>query len=251
MNIKKELNSNAIKLIAIIAMTIDHIAWALFPGYPEGALPIIMHIIGRITCPIMCYFIAEGYHYTKNINKYTMRLFIFAFISHFAYVFASADFVDWKSFIPTYYGSFLNQTSVMWSLAWGLVMLRIVNSDRIKKTALKVLLVILICLITFPSDWSCIAALCVMAFGTNRGKFKTQMISLIIYVAMYSVVYFFAIDKIYGLLQMAVVLAIPIIALYNGQRGRSQRVNKVMKWLFYIYYPLHLFVIGYLQYLAR
>lgn len=28
----KGLNSNQIKLIAIIAMTIDHITWLLFPG---------------------------------------------------------------------------------------------------------------------------------------------------------------------------------------------------------------------------
>lgn len=247
MQIKKTLDSNAIKLIAIIAMTIDHIAWAVFPGYPTAALPMIMHIIGRITCPIMCYFITEGYHYTKNINKYTLRLFAFAFISHFAYIFASADFVDWKSFIPGYYGSVLNQTSVMWSLAWGLVLLRVVNSEKIKKQAVKVLLVMLICLISFPSDWSCIAALCVLAFGTNRGKFKTQMVSLIAYVAMYSVVYFFAIDKVYGILQMAVVLAIPIIALYNGQRGKNPKINNAMKWLFYIYYPLHLLLIGCIQ----
>ncbi|MBP3538263.1 MAG: conjugal transfer protein TraX, partial [Oscillospiraceae bacterium] len=65
------LNSNAIKLIAILAMTIDHIAWAAFPGYPKEALPLDMHLVGRLTCPIMCYFIAEGYHYTRNVNKYT------------------------------------------------------------------------------------------------------------------------------------------------------------------------------------
>ena len=80
---KASLNSNWIKCIAIIAMTIDHIAWLLYPGYTTDIIPITMHIIGRITCPIMCYFIAEGYHYTKDINKYTKRLFLFAFISHF------------------------------------------------------------------------------------------------------------------------------------------------------------------------
>ena len=32
---KKPLSSNAIKLIAIAAMTVDHIAWAVFPGYPQ------------------------------------------------------------------------------------------------------------------------------------------------------------------------------------------------------------------------
>lgn len=243
----KILNSNQLKLIAIIAMTVDHIAWAMFDGYPRALLPLVMHIIGRLTCPIMCYFIAEGYHYTRNINKYTSRLFTFAFVSHFAYIFASNDFVDFKSFLPFYYGNFLNQTSVMWSLAWGLVMLRIADSKRIK-SIYKVLLVILICIITLPSDWSCIAALCIMAIGTNRGDFRKQMSWMIFYVALYSLVYFFAIDKVYGVLQMGVVLSIPVIAMYNGSRGKNQKINKFMKWFFYIFYPAHLFVIGLINY---
>lgn len=245
----KILNSNQLKLIAIIAMTVDHIAWAMFDGYPTAMLPLVMHIIGRLTCPIMCYFIAEGYHYTRNINKYTFRLFAFAFVSHFAYIFASNDFVDFKSFIPFYYGNFLNQTSVMWSLAWGLVMLRIADSKRIK-SIYKVLLVILICIITLPSDWSCIAALCIMAVGTNRGDFRKQMSWMIFYVALYSLVYFFAIDKSYGILQMGVVLSIPVIAMYNGERGKNPKINKFMKWFFYIFYPAHLFVIGLINYFS-
>ena len=211
MNNIKFLNANAVKLIAIIAMTIDHIAWAAFPGYPTDAVPVIMHIIGRITCPIMCYFIAEGYHYTKNINKYTGRLFLFAFISHFAYVYASDSYVDFKSFIPFYYGDFLNQTSVMWSLAIGLVMLRVANSKKIK-SILKVLVIIALCILSFPSDWSCIAALCILAIGTNRDKFKVQMLSM-----------------------------------YNGKKGNNYKMNQFMKWFFYIYYPLHLFVIGFIK----
>lgn len=245
----KILNSNQLKLIAIIAMTVDHIAWAMFDGYPSALLPLVMHIIGRLTCPIMCYFIAEGYHYTRNMNKYTFRLFAFAFVSHFAYIFASNDFVDFKSFIPFYYGNFLNQTSVMWSLAWGLVMLRIADSKRIK-SIYKVLLVILICIITLPSDWSCIAALCIMAIGTNRGDFRKQMSWMIFYVALYSLVYFFAIDKAYGILQMGVVLSIPVIAMYSGKRGKNPKINKFMKWFFYIFYPVHLFVIGLINYFS-
>lgn len=246
---KKILNSNTIKIIAIIAMTIDHITWLVFPGYDNDIVPIALHIIGRLTCPIMCYFIAEGYHYTKNINKYTLRLFAFAFISHFAYIFASSSFIDWKSFIPFYYGDIFNQTSVMWPLAWGLVMLRVVNSEKIK-SSIKVILVLLICVITFPSDWSCIACLCIMAIGTNRGNLKKQMSWMIFYVAIYSVVYFFALDKLYGIIQMGVILSIPVIMMYNGHRGQSPRINKIMKWLFYIYYPLHLFIIGYIQYIS-
>ena len=245
---KRTLDSNSIKIIAIIAMTIDHIAWVAFPGYLHAWLPVILHIIGRIACPIMCYFIAEGYHHSKNIGKYTQRLFVFALISHFAYIFFSANFVDWKSFIPFYYGQLLNQTSVMWPLAWGLVMLRVADSAKLGEK-MKPILIVGICLITFPSDWSCIASLCILAFGTNRGNLKKQMLWMVFYVSLYAIVYFFAMDKLYGILQMAVVLSIPVIMMYNGKRGPSAKMNAVMKYAFYIYYPLHLLILGWIQWM--
>lgn len=215
----------------------------MFPGYSKAPLALLMHLIGRMTCPIMCFFIAEGYYHTRDLNRYTLRLFVFAVISHFAYIFASQDFVDARSFIPFYYGGILNQTSVMWSLAWGLVMLRVANHpgySQLKKT----LLVVLICLVSFPSDWSCIASLCVMAFGTNRGDLKKQSFWLLFYAALYAVVYFFAIDRVYGILQMGVALSLPVLRLYNGQRGKSPAVNRFMRWFFYLYYPAHLLLIG-------
>ena len=70
---KKTLDSNAIKLVAIAAMTVDHVAWWLFPGYPRAVLPLAMHIIGRLTCPIMCYFVAEGYLSPERV-KHTLLL---------------------------------------------------------------------------------------------------------------------------------------------------------------------------------
>lgn len=245
---KKRLNSNIIKIIAIIAMTIDHISWLLFPGYSKELLPIIFHILGRISCPIMCYFIAEGFYHTKNINKYTGRLFLFALISHIPYMLMFNEYVNWKSLLPFYRGNLLNQTSVMWSLSWGLVMLRIANSTKINNT-FKILLVVLICFITFPSDWSCIASLWILAFGTNKGKFKVQMSWMIFYVTIYAIVYFFAIDKVYGLIQMAVVLVIPILLMYNGKRGSNPHIGKILKWFYYIYYPLHLLILDLIKYL--
>lgn len=74
------------------------------------------------------------------------------------------------------------------------------------------------------------------------------MLWMVFYVAIYATVYFFAIDKVYGLLQMGIIFAIPIIRLYNGQRGNNEKLNRVMKWLFYLYYPLHLLIIGWIQY---
>ena len=74
----KGLNSNQIKLIAIIAMTIDHVTWLLFPGFQQTWWVYGLHIIGRLTAPIMWFFIAEGFYYTSNVKKYILRLFIFA-----------------------------------------------------------------------------------------------------------------------------------------------------------------------------
>ena len=59
-------------------MTADHLAWLLFPGYDKQPLPILMHIIGRLTCPIMCWFIAEGFHYTRSRAHYAGHLLLLA-----------------------------------------------------------------------------------------------------------------------------------------------------------------------------
>lgn len=63
---------------------------------------------------------------------------------------------------------------------------------------------------------------------------------LLIWTAMYAAVYFIFLDKVYGILQMFTLLSLPILKIYNGERGQWRG----MKWLFYIYYPAHLFVIG-------
>ena len=45
---EKRLNSNHLKLIAIIAMTVDHFTDLFYPGFPIAVLPITMHLIGLI-----------------------------------------------------------------------------------------------------------------------------------------------------------------------------------------------------------
>lgn len=247
---RRTWDSNLLKLIAIAAMTVDHLAWMLFPGYDRSALALVMHVIGRLTCPIMCFFIAEGYHYTRSKAKYAARLLLLAVVSHFAYVFASHDFTGWRSFIPFASGSVLNQTSVVWSLLGGLLMLWVCDSERLK-TPVKVVCVLLLCAVTFPADWSCIAALCILSIGSNRNAPKKQILWCLFYVSLYAVVYCLALDRVYGLLQLCVVLSIPLLARYNGRRGASPAINRVMKWLFYLYYPLHLFIIGLLQWLPQ
>ncbi|MBR3150112.1 MAG: conjugal transfer protein TraX [Eubacterium sp.] len=229
--VKKGLNSNQIKMIAIVAMTIDHVTWLLFPGCQKIWWVMLLHAIGRLTAPIMWFFIAEGFHYTRNVKKYMSRLFIFAVISHFAYNFAGGI-----SFIPN---GFFNMTSVMWSLAWSVVLMVIFTSKSLPQWA-KIALIALICFVTFPSDWSTVAAMCPVYLYLHRGDFKKQSITMLIWTAIYAAVYFFFIDKAYGLLQMCTLLSLPILKQYNGERGEW----KGMKWFFYIYYPAHLFVVG-------
>lgn len=230
------LTGNALKGIAILAMTVDHLTWTLAPGYSRVPWVLLLHLFGRITAPIMWFFIAEGFHYTRNLKKYGLRLFILAIISHFAY-----NFCFGISMLPFRSGVF-NQTGVVWSLAWGLVLLQIHTKSKLK-APVQLLLTGLICLITFPADWSCIAAMAVLFIGLNRGNFKRQMLAMMLWTAAYAIVYFFFIDRVYGILQLGTCLSIPLLALYRGERGKSRAMGK----LFYIYYPLHLVLCGILR----
>lgn len=227
------LNANELKLIAIAAMTADHLTWTLFPGYAKEWYVVALHVLGRLTAPIMWFFIAEGYHYTHDLKKYAVRLFVLAGISHFAYNFCfGIPFVPFRTTV-------FNQTGVVWSLAWGLLLLYIHEGSAWKDWQ-KIVATFIICLITFPSDWSCIATLAVLFIGQNRGNFKKQMLAMMACTLMYAVVYFLFIDRVYAVIQLGTCLTIPLLRRYNGERGSFKGMGR----LFYIYYPLHLFVCG-------
>ena len=239
---RKGLNSNQLKMLAIVAMTIDHLVCVIWPGYPKDWWIIGLHMIGRLTAPTMWFMICVGYCYTRNLNKYVLRLFVFAFLSHFAYNFAFGI-----PFIP-FQTTVFNQTSVIWSLAWGVVALALTDDRRFSfKQWQKTMIVLIICVITFCADWSCIAVLAILAIYSHRGNLKKQAEGMMFYVAMYAAVYFLFIDKVYGLIQLLVIICIPFIKRYNGQRGKW----KGMKWFFYLYYPAHLVVCGIIRILLH
>ncbi|GHV85132.1 fimbrial assembly protein fimC [Spirochaetia bacterium] len=194
-----------------------------------------MHIIGRLTAPIMLFFIVEGYYHTHNLKKYLLRLFVFTILSHFAYVIAFD-----KSFIPLKETVF-DQTSIMWALMLGLLALVIRENKDLKIRAWqKFIIVFILVWLAFPADWSSPAALAIIYMGINHGNFKKQMVSLVICITIYSIVYAVFLNLVYGLLQMFIVLAIPVLYQYNGERGKW----KGIKWFFYMYYPLHLMALG-------
>ena len=173
---QKGLNANQLKVVAIAAMTLDHFTDVLFPGYPTEWYFLAIHLLGRLTAPIMWFFVAEGYHYTRDWKKYFGRLLGFALLSHFA----------------------------------------------------------------FPANWSSPAVMAIVSMGSNRGNFKRQMAGMLLWAGVYALVYFLFIDRVYGLLQLGVALTIPLLARYNGERGRCRWLPK----FFYFYYPAHLFLCG-------
>lgn len=230
---KKPFNSNHLKIFAIIAMTIDHFMSVIYPHYPTDWWIVALHCIGRITAPTMWFFIAEGFYHTRNWKKYATRLFIFAIVSHFAYNFAfGIPFVPFKT-------SIFNQTSVIWALAWAVLLLGILKEtklDRIKTF----FLTLIVCAITFCADWSCIAVLSILGIYYNRGNFKAQIREILVYVGCYALVYIIFINPLYGAIQMFVCLSFPLVYNYNGQRGKCSW----LKWFFYFYYPIHLILVG-------
>ncbi len=237
---KKGLTSNQLKIIAIFAMTLDHLVWTLFPGYDTRWFVLLAHSIGRLTAPIMWFFLAEGYYHTGSVKNYALRLFKLAVISHFAYNFSFGI-----PFIP-FQTSLFNQTGVVWSLAWGLILLWVFDASGWKQWQQTIFL-IFVCIISFPSDWSCIAALAVAYMGMNRGNFKVQMMWMMVWTAVYALVYFLFINRIYAVVQLFTCLSIPLLRLYNGLRGNQKAIGK----LFYAYYPIHLAACGILRILLR
>lgn len=235
---EKRLNANHLKIIAIIAMTIDHIADLLYPSFPAKPLPIAMHIIGRLTAPIMWFFIAEGYHHTRDVKKYLLRLGIFAIISHFAYCFAfGLDFVPFRSGV-------FNQTSVMYPLFVAVLVLWLQDTEiKGMSNVIKNILIFILIWTAFPSDWSCIAVLAIIGIHRNRGNLNKQTLIMMLWVLLYAAISFFFVNKTYGIVSLFAFLVYPLMKQYNGERGKAGW----LKWFFYIYYPAHLVIIGILR----
>ena len=77
----------------------------------------------------------------------------------------------------------------------------------------------------------------------NRENLDKQMKGMMFWTFIYALVSFLFVNKVYGIIQLFVILVYPLLKRYNGERGKV----KCLKWLFYIYYPLHLVIIGILR----
>lgn len=213
------LSGNQLKLIALITMTLDHIGAYLLPQYE------ILRIIGRISLPIYAFLIAEGCRYTKNKFRYWALMTGLAALCQLVYFFAM--------------GSLYMCILVTFSLAILLIYaLQLV--DKKKNT--------LSCLVFFA-----VMGLCYVVSEQLPRYIPGLYIDYGFRGILLPLFFYFGNTKPQKLLGGAVgmcflafgsslqyysLLALIPLALYSGKRGKYS-----YKYLFYLYYPLHLVAI--------
>ena len=84
------LDSFILKLMAMIAMAVDHIGVIFFPEADW------MHIIGRLSMPIFAFCIAEGFSHTHSRKSYLLRMGCFALISELPFDIVFYGHLYWK-----------------------------------------------------------------------------------------------------------------------------------------------------------
>ena len=250
------LTANTLKFIAIIAMTIDHIAYsfAVLNDLPQSFLNTFISIIGLIAAPTMFYFAVEGYHHTKNIKKYFSRLAIFAVISWFPFsYFINGGII---AGLTIHYYLFFN---VIYTILLG--MLAICVRRKLKNKLVKAILILSLIILSTPGNWGFWGVIFMLVFDYFYGSFKKQAFGYCVVVLLYIILatniqtslFVFFTKGVFDLNLLSVNFAmqrmglfIPILLLYfyNGQRGGG---GAFAKWFFYIFYPLHLLVLGFLQ----
>lgn len=212
----------ALKILAILAMSLDHIA-AVFLS-PINMPYLLMRGFGRIAFPIFCFLIVEGYYHTRDVKKYMIRLAGFALVSEIPF-----DLCFYQK--PFYW----QHQNVFFTLALGLITIYAI--DEIKKrfstSYIKALVlqfaVIILAMTTawfLSTDYSMLGILIIIAFYVGHGNIIQIAISICI-VTLY----------LGNTFQLYSLLALIPIYLYNGKKGPS------MRYVFYVFYPAHMLIL--------
>lgn len=212
------MSQSVLKIIAMFTMLIDHIGAVLFPEIP------IFRIVGRIAFPIFAYLIAEGCKYTKNKTKYLLRVVICA-IS-----FQVVRFCIDHSFTP----------SVVWSYAMVILFSMLMDWAKIKWNTRYIVptlfaIVSSIFALAFRWEYLCFP----MLIGIAAYLIKKQWLQWLSIGALLVVLGMTAEYQLWGL------LAMPILMLYNGKRGKLK-----LGYTMYIFYPIHYIILGVIQYVC-
>ena len=233
---KYEISAFALKIIAILTMTCNHIANVFGESLPMG-VRFPLYAIGGLTFPIMAFLIVEGYHRTSNLQKYMQRLLLFGLLSLFPFFWTLGESLN-----------------VLFTLLLGLVCLSL--RDRMKNKPMFWVCFTGIVFSTVFCDWSLIGVPLIFAYGTVKGEKRRIILPAaaatafgLLLIATMSL--FFERDSILILMDCAFSLAglvvIPLLLSYHGKRGYSP---PELRYLFYVYYPAHLLVITGIKWLV-
>lgn len=210
---------NQLKIIALVTMTCDHAAKMFFP---ESQL---LLILGRLAMPIFAWMIAEGCYHTRDRRKYLLQLVGLALLCQVVFFVTEGSLymcilVTFTLSILLIYGieNFLKkksaQAALLALLAVALVLSATIVVPRLNTGT------------DFYVDYGFYGVLLSVAIYFGRNHFEKLCLAAVFLVLL-------AMDS--SAIQWWALLTLPLLALYNGQRGKWK-----MKWLFYLYYPLHL-----------
>ena len=223
------LNGNHLKLIGALAMLLDHAGILLFPQVR------LLRIIGRLAYPIFAYMIAEGCRYTKNRLRYFLLVFGLGAGCQLVYYFVSGD---------TYLNILL---TFSYSILLIYALQEVYKAENPVKQGLWSALFSFGAIVAFGLDWLLtidygffgIITPVMVSFAHCRKFPRWAEILLLGFGLM-----FLGADL--GGVQHYGLLALPLLLLYNGQRGKCN-----MKYFFYIFYPVHLAVLQGIAWLVR
>lgn len=212
---KRRLSGNALKILAMIFMTCDHVAVELLPDWD------FLRIIGRLAMPIYAYMIAEGCRFTHDRKKYLWRLSSLALLCQVVYFFAVGSL--YQCILVT----FSLSVCLIWALetspkSWGLL---VFLASAFLCEGLPVLLKGTDFAVDYGIVGVCLPAL--VYFGrTREEKLLGFTVGLVLLALQYGGIQWFGLG------------AVPLLMLYSGERGKLS-----IGRLFYFYYPAHLVVI--------
>ncbi|HEK9100652.1 conjugal transfer protein TraX [Bacillus pfraonensis] len=225
------LNAFQLKIFAMILMVIDHV-YTYIPG-----MPMWMHHPGRIVAPIFFYFVVEGFFYTRNRTKYATRVFMWA-----AIMFAGSALIQYL--FPSDSGL---SNNIFLSLGLGIVLLIAIDyTKRTKNYLVGIPAAIIAAALGMFTEASFMGVIMTLIFYFFREK-KMWLIITYMVLSLLEVPSLLIDGEIFTQMgmfgfnnQWMMVFALPFILLYNGERGLN---NAFTKYMFYIFYPVHLWII--------
>lgn len=221
---KRPLSQEGLKFLACAIMLLDHIGATLIPW---GTL----RIIGRLAFPIFCFLLAEGAHYTRNPRNYLLRLGIGAILSELPFDLALFGSWSWQ------------HQSVMVTLLLGAMAL--LAMKRMTQPLLKILVLLLFAFLAdfMNTDYGGAGVLMIALFGLTRERKYGWLVQLLgMYLICRWIIPGGAVWFIgrYVFIEIFAILALIPIWLYSGKKSTSSRA---VQWAFYLFYPVHLWIL--------